>query len=590
MIVLGVDGMDPAFVDRHWDELPNLRRLRDQGSFMRLKTSTPPQSPVAWSTFITGSAPSAHGIFDFVHRDPATLAPFSSMSKTEDARFTLSFGEWRLPLSTPKIVSLRKGTPFWKTLWDAGVPVTVLRMPTNYPPVEAGRAIAGMGVPDLRGTNGTFTYFTDDPEELSRSVPGGQIVKTRLENGRAVLPLEGPPNTLRKDGRFTSVPLIVDIDADQPLARLQIGDHLAIVGEGDWSDWLPADFPLLGRVASARGMFRVFARQLHPAFQLYVSPINVDPMEPVLPLSAPSAFSREVATSIGRYSSLGIPEDTSALRQGVFTIPQFVAHTRLIFEDERNLLRYGLDHFRGGLLFAYFSVVDESSHMLWSRHEPELLMFYQAVDKSIGEVIQREPNAELIVMSDHGFTTFTRSVNLNTWLYKRGFLSLTATPGEETTISQADWHSTEAYALGLNGLYLNLQGREKNGSIPKGERSQDLIASLEEQLLAFRDPLNGAYVVGSVDATNADKANAAVAPDLIVGYSPGYRASWQTALGGVPPEEVTDNNDAWIGDHCVNPSAVPGVLFTNRKTSSDSLGLQDVTALILRSFGQKSQN
>ncbi len=327
--------MDPAFVERHWDELPNLRRLRDQGSFMRLKTSTPPQSPVAWSTFITGSAPSAHGIFDFVHRDPATLAPYSSMSKTEDARFTLSFGEWRLPLSTPKIVSLRKGTPFWKTLWDAGVPVTVLRMPTNYPPVAAGRAIAGMGVPDLRGTNGTFTYFTDDPEELSRSVPGGQIVKTRLENGRAVLPLEGPPNTLRKDARFTSVPLIVDVDANQPLARLQIGDRLAIVGEGEWSEWLPADFPLLGRIASARGMFRVFARQLHPAFQLYVSPINVDPMEPILPLSAPATFSREVAASIGRYSSLGIPEDTSALRQGVFTIPQFVTHTRLIFEDEK---------------------------------------------------------------------------------------------------------------------------------------------------------------------------------------------------------------------------------------------------------------
>ncbi len=250
-----------------------------------------------------------------------------------------------------------------------------------------------------------------------------------------------------------------------------------------------------------------------------------------------------------------------------------------------------MDHFRGGLLFAYFSVVDESSHMLWSRHEPELLMFYRAVDQSIGEVIQREPNAELIVMSDHGFTTFTRSVNLNTWLYKRGFLSLTAaTLGEETTIYQADWHSTEAYALGLNGLYINLQGREKNGIISKGERSQDLIASLREQLLAFRDPLNGAPVVGSIDATNSDKSNSGVAPDLIVGYSPGYRASWQTALGGAPPEEVTDNNDAWIGDHCVNPIDVPGVLFTNRKVSSESLGLQDVTALILRSFGQKLQN
>ena len=379
-----------------------------------------------------------------------------------------------------------------------------------------------------------------------------------------------------------------------PISRWRVfrwAIDLAIVGEGEWSEWMPADFPLLGRIVSARGMFRVFARQLHPALQLYVSPINVDPMEPVLPLSAPATFSREVAESIGRYSTLGIPEDTSALRQGVFTIPQFVSQTRLVFEDERNLLRYGLYHFQGGLLFAYFSVVDESSHMLWGRHEPELLMFYRAVDASIGEVIQREPTAELIVMSDHGFTTFTRSVNLNTWLYNRGFLSLTAAAlGEETTIAEADWHSTEAYALGLNGLYINLQGREKNGIISKGERSQELIASLREQLLAFRDPLNGAPVVGSVDATNSDTSNAAVAPDLIVGYNPGYRGSWQTALGGRPLRKSRQNNDAWIGDHCVNPADVPGVLFTNRKVSSESLALQDVTALILRSFGQRSQN
>jgi predicted AlkP superfamily phosphohydrolase/phosphomutase len=589
MIVLGVDGMDPGYIERHWADLPNLRRLRDQGSFMRLKTSTPPQSPVAWSTFITGSAPAAHGIFDFVHRNPATLAPFSSMSKTEEGRFTLSLGKWRLPLSSSKIVSLRKGVPFWQRLSDAGVPVTVLRMPTNYPPVAAGRAIAGMGVPDLRGTNGTFTFFTDDPEELSRSVPGGRIVKVHLENGRAILPLEGPPDTFRKYNRETTFPLTVDVDATQPLARVQAGDQQAIVGEGEWSPWMQADFPLLPYVVSARGMFRVFVRQVHPSLQLYVSPVNVDPLAPVLPLSAPAGFSREVAESVGRYYTLGIPEDTSALRQGVLTLPQFLSQTRLVFEDERKLLEYGLSHFKGGLLFAYFSVVDESSHMLWGRHDPELLAFYRAVDASIGEVMRREPTAELIVMSDHGFTAFTRAVNLNTWLHNRGFLSLTRGPGEETTIAEADWRSTEAYALGLNGLYVNLAGREKNGAIPDGERKQAVIESLREQLLAFRDPSNGEPVVGSVDVTHADAVNAAVAPDLIVGYKPGYRGSWQTALGGVPSEEVTANNDAWIGDHCVNPADVPGVLFTNHRVSFTSSALQDVTTFILRSFDVGSQ-
>jgi predicted AlkP superfamily phosphohydrolase/phosphomutase len=588
MIVLGVDGMDPGFVERHWADLPNLNRLRGQGSFMRLRTSTPPQSPVAWSTFITGTAPSKHGIFDFVHRNPATLAPFSSMNKTQDARFTLPFGKWRLPLSAPKILSLRKGTPYWKLLSDAGAPVTVLRMPTNYPPIEAGHAIAGMGVPDLRGTNGTFTFFTDDPEELVRSVPGGSIVKVHVENNRAILPLEGPPNAFRKDGRSATFPLVIDIDPDQPIARLTIGDHLAIVGEGEWSDWLVADFPLLPNLVSARGMFRVFARQLHPALQLYVSPVNVDPMAPVLPLSTPAAFSREVAQSTGRYHTLGIPEDTAALREGVFKLPQFLSQTQAVFEDERKLLRYGLSHFQGGLLFAYFSVVDQGSHILWDRHETELLDIYRAVDGCIGEVMRQEPAAELIVMSDHGFTTFTRAVHLNTWLYNRGFLALTKAPGEETNIVEADWRSTEAYALGLNGLYMNLAGREKNGIIPRGERSHALIDSLREQLLAFRDPVNGANVVGSVDLTDADSANSAVAPDLIVGYNPGYRGSWQTGLGGAPREEIVANNDAWIGDHCVNPANVPGVLFTSKRIPPGTPALQDITALILRSFGVTS--
>jgi predicted AlkP superfamily phosphohydrolase/phosphomutase len=585
MIVLGVDGMDPGFVERHWADLPNLRRLRDQGSFMRLRTSTPPQSPVAWSTFITGTAPATHGIFDFVHRNAATLAPFSSMNKTQDPRFTLTLGQWQLPLSSPKILSLRKGTPYWKLLSDAGAPVTILRMPTNYPPVEAGRAIAGMGVPDLRGTNGTFTFFTDDPEELVRSVPGGTIVKVHFENNRAILPIEGPPNAFRKNGRSATFPLMVDIDPDQPIAMLTLGDQLAIVNQGEWSDWLVADFPLLPHLVSARGMFRVFARRLHPSLELYVSPVNVDPMAPVLPLSAPATFSREVAESTGRYHTLGIPEDTSALRQGVLTLPQFLSQTHAVFEDERKLLRYGLSNFQGGLLFAYFSVIDQGSHMLWDRHEPELLEIYRVVDTCIGEVMGQEPSAELIVMSDHGFTTFTRAVHLNTWLFNRGFLSLSKPRGEETSIVEADWHSTEAYALGLNGLYINLSGREKNGIIPKGERSRALIESLREQLMSFRDPLNGARVVGTVDAVNADAANSAVAPDLIVGYNPGYRGSWQTGLGGIPREEIVPNNDAWIGDHCVNPADVPGVLFTNKQLPPGSPALQDVTALILRSFG-----
>ena len=222
---------------------------------------------------------------------------------------------------------------------------------------------------------------------------------------------------------------------------LTIGDHLAIVAEGEWSDWLVADFPLLPHLVSARGMFRVFARQLHPALGAIRIARQCRSDGAVLPLSTPATFSRDVAESTGRYHTLGIPEDTSALRQGVLTLPQFLSQTQAVFDDERKLLRYGLSHFQGGLLFAYFSVVDQGSHILWDRHEPELLDFYRAVDGCIGEVMRQEPSAELIVMSDHGFTTFTRAVHLNTWLYNRGFLTLSKRPGEETNIVEADWRS-----------------------------------------------------------------------------------------------------------------------------------------------------
>lgn len=584
MIVLGVDGMDPTFVERHWDALPNLHRLSKEGVFTRLKTTAPPQSPVAWSTFITGMTPDAHGIYDFVHRDPETLAPFSSMNETTEPRYTITFGNWRLPITSPRIISRRKGTAFWKLLSDAGVPVTVIRMPTNYPPVAAGRAVAGMGTPDLRGTQGTFSFYTDDPEELSRSTAGGRIEKVQLEQGHTVLRIEGPPNSFRKDASYTAIDVAIDVDPSEPYARFVTGETAMILRAGEWSDWMAADFPMLPHTVSARGMFRIFVRQLHPRFEVYVSPVNVDPIKPVLPVSQPASFTAEIAKATGRFSTLGIPEDTAALRHGVFTLPQFLAQAGLVLEDERKMLHTALASFNGGFLFFYLSSIDQHSHMLWGRHEAELLAVYRAVDELVAEIRRSQPSAELIVMSDHGFATYDRSVHLNRWLSNRGFLALHEAAAQEASLADADWKSTEAYAIGLNGLYLNLKGREKNGVVAGAERRQALIETLREQLLAFRDPSTGAPVVNTVDATKPSTANGSVAPDLIVGYSAGYRGSWETALGSVPRDEIAPNADAWIGDHCIDPAAVPGVLFTTRKVAGTATRLQDVTASILLRF------
>jgi len=581
VIVIGVDGMDPVFVERHWADLPNLARMRERGTFTRLATTTPPQSPTAWSTFITGLDPADHGIFDFVHRDPATMQPFLSMSETRDARFRIPIGPWQLPLSRSKVVSLRKGKAFWQMLEDHGIPATIVHMPVNYPPVDSGEALAGMGTPDLQGTQGTFTYYTDDPGDQPRAVSGGLISRAEVVDGLAVLHLDGPPNSLRRDRRASSTELIVDVDPGLPLARVIIGDSIGIVREGEWSDWLAADFPLLSRLVSVRGMVRVFAKQLHPRFEVYISPINVDPETPALPISTPPSFSREISRQSGRFYTLGIPEDTSALRQGVFDLPEFLSQSHLVLDDERKLLDYSLEHFRDGLLFFYFSSIDQSSHMLWGQHEGELLKVYRAVDAAIGEALLRKPSAEVMVMSDHGFASFDRSVDLNRWLYDERLLALKKEPKEPDEI---DWARTRVYALGLNGLYLNLAGRERQGQVHRGQESQALIKRVREKLLSLRDPANGRAPIETVAVTNVTGENARIAPDLIVGYSPGYRASWQTGVGGLSSATFEDNTDAWIADHCINAADVPGVLFTTSKVQLVNPGIKDLPVSLLARF------
>jgi predicted AlkP superfamily phosphohydrolase/phosphomutase len=554
VIVLGVDGMDPGFVERHWRDLPHLDQLRREGSFQRLATTTPPQSPVAWSTFITGLDPAEHGIFDFVHRDPVTHEPFLSTDRTLPPRFTLWAGPYRLPLSSPRIESLRKGKPFWQTLDERGVPVTILRMPVNYPPLPYGKELAGMGTPDLRGTQGTFSFYTDGSEETTRPVSGGLIRKVEVVAHHVALQVEGPPNTLRKDGGYATVTLDVDVDQERAVARVAAGEEVAIVRQGEWSPWLPADFPLVPRLASARGMFRVYAKQLHPGFEVYVTPVNIDPLKAALPIAHPASF----ASGMGRFYTQGIGEDTAALRQGVFTHDEFLTQSRLVLNDEMQLLRRMLDGFRDGFLFFYFCSVDQNSHILWGKYEAQLLQFYRAMDNAVGEVRRREPDADLMVMSDHGFSSFERAVNLNTWLLGQGLLARDAG-------GAVDWAYTKAWAIGLNALYL------------KGADREDV----RQRLLALRDPENGAVVVETVTEIRPAEGNRAVAPDLVVGYAPGYRASWQTGLGEVPDVVFETNTDAWIADHCIDAARVPGVLFLSRGLAAPAPSLKKLSGVIL---------
>ena len=385
LIVLGVDGMDPGFIERHWDSLPNLAALRKQGDFHRLGTTIPPQSPVAWSTFITGMDPGGHGVFDFVHRNPATMQPFSSMAETDEPAHNLSFGPYRLPLSAGHVRLLREGTAFWQLLDEHGVPATIIHIPNNFPPLPGKtQSLAGMGTPDLQGGFGTFTLYTDNPLELTHDVPGGRVVKVRRRDGHVVASIAGPPNTLRKDRAPTSVELVVDIDPEHPVARFRTGDSVFLLNEGEWSGWIQAGFPLIPGLKSARGMFRIFAKQYHPELQLYVSPVNLDPSAPELPISNPDSYSRTLADAIGPFYTQSIAEDTAVYRAGYFDLQEYLKQSALVADEQFALLRQTFKDYKAGLFFFYFSTLDQNSHMLWGRHEDELLKSYQQVDRAIG--------------------------------------------------------------------------------------------------------------------------------------------------------------------------------------------------------------
>jgi predicted AlkP superfamily phosphohydrolase/phosphomutase len=183
------------------------------------------------------------------------------------------------------------------------------------------------------------------------------------------------------------------------------------------------------------------------------------------------------------------------------------------------------------------------------------------------------------VMSDHGFTGFDRSFQLNAWLHENGFLALNGPPSGEGFVG-VDWSKTQAYALGLNGLYVNLRGRESRGIVAQRHRAA-LLKQIIDSLLQVRDPLTHAQVISSVAAPKQSHT----APDLIVGYSPGYRASWDTGLGSTAGAVMDDNRDAWIGDHCVDASSVPGVLLSNQRIGLDDPALRDLPVAILRLFG-----
>lgn len=628
VLILGIDGLDPNLLTQFMQEgvLPNFSKLAKEGSFSKLATMMAPQSPVAWSTFITGLDPGGHGIYDFITRDPDLLVPQFSMAKTTPPKHVLNLGDWVLPLSSGKVEMMRKGKAFWQILGEHGVPTTVFRMPVNFPPVEAklNKAISGMGTPDITGTPGTYSFFTTKLPANYQDIQGkgGNVYPVQIKDNRVEAKLVGPENAFRRQPKSSprnrvrraaqtveyehpkcTRDFTVYIDYEAKAAKIVVGNEEFILKEKEWSDWKRVDFEAVPYLVTVNSMGLFYLKQLEPEFQLYVSPLQISPENPAMPISNPPNFSKELCECIGYFYTKELPEDNKALTHGVFSGQDFWDQAMIVYEEGVKALKYLISQFDDGMLFLYFGTVDQGCHMLWrymDHNHPYFIQddflsngirnIYQKMDDVLGYVMQGiDKDTTLIVMSDHGFAPFYRQFNLNSWLLEKGYAKLKnpALRGQSNYFMNVDWSGTQAYGVGLNGLYVNRKGREKYGIVEQGDEYDKLIQQLKSDLLSIVDPQNGKQVVSLVVHPPQDFHGdyKDQGPDLMVGYNRGYRVSWESPLGKFPQDIFLDNNEAWSGDHCIDNRIVPGVLMTNQRITMDFPALYDLTVAVLNEFG-----
>jgi len=597
VIVLGLDGLEPTICEKMMDdgELPNMKRLMEQGAYRRLGTSTPALSPVAWSTFATGADSSRHAIYDFLSRDRRTYLPKLSSSEVYGGQRFLRLGPIRIPIGKGGVRMLRKSKTFWKILSDHGIFCSVLRVPITFPVEKInGVMIAGMCVPDLRGSMGSFTFFTTSSEA---GKIGGQVIEVSESNGWLKSAIPGPASPL--DGKTLELPLAFRVNGDPKGLEIKVGNQSISVAEKTYSPWIRLTFKAAPGV-KLNGIVRFYPTSVDGEVGLYMTPINIDPEKPVMPITHPSFYSIYLSKLLGPFGTLGLAEDTWAMNERVLGEKGFLDQAYLLHDERKKMWFHSLDRLRDGLLCIVFDLSDRLQHMFFRYLDPEhpanrgkdtseykdaVYDMYREMDDLVGRTMEYvDDKTALFVMSDHGFKQFKRGVNINTWLRDRGLLVTKDGAGEGEYLSSVDWKKTKAYSIGLDGIYINLKGRERDGTVDPGD-FEAVKKAMSEGLLELRDgdapAINHVYDVKN-DFTGPYRDEG---PDLIVGFSEGYRVSWDCAKGTIVDHVFEDNTKSWSGDHCIDPVLVPGILYSNMKVADENPRLMDIGPTVLDLFG-----
>lgn len=605
LIIIGLDGLEPTLVEKFMSEgkLPHFSKIKKEGTYARLQTTTPAISPVAWSSFMTGSHPSKHNIFDFLSRDAKNYLPDLSSAKIGKPKKILSLGKYNIPLSKPEIKGLRKSVPFWKILGESGIFSTILRVPITFPPEKfSGHLLSGMCAPDLKGSQGTFSFYTSDKEKIKKR-EGGMNIPVTINGNTIKTYISGPENSLLKKKEEIRLPLSITLDKDNDEALIEVSGQKFRLKKRQFSEWIRLTFRT-GLGMKVRAICRFFISEMFPHFEMYLTPLNIDPEKPALPISHPFIYSVYLAKLLGSFITLGEANDTWALNEGVLSEEAFLELTYSNHKEWENMFFNAISKTKKGVVTCVFETTDSIQHMFWryldSKHpalnSSQAIMnakviedLYKKMDKLVGRVHEKmDEKSILIIMSDHGFKSFRRGVNLNSWLYLNGFLSLKEGKEEsEEWFKDVDWDKTKVYGLGLGGIYINQKGREAKGTVNTGKQTRDLKDELIKKLNGLKDDEHNAVSINKIFdrdelPSGPYKENC---PDLIVAYNEGYRVSWDSVTGKVNSLVFEDNPKAWSGDHCIDPRLVPGVFFCNEKTNSKTPSIIDIAPTVLELFG-----
>lgn len=604
VVILGLDGLDPGIARPLMDAglMPNFKSVADKGHFGPLNTTCPPISPVAWSTFATGVNPGRHNIYDFLTWDRASNLPKLSSCEIGGTTRMFRLGPVALPFGKPSMKLLRKGMPFWDYAAECGEPAAALRVPITFP-AEKSRAftLSGMCAPDLRGTQGTYSFFTNEPGGGEAKTGGERKTFQPGKNGALASELTGPPDPRNPGIGNLALPFTLRVDEKNPQAAT-----LAVKGcvpvrleKGKYSQWIPLTFKA-GAGVRVPGLARFLLRETSPHVKLYASPVNIDPGRPALPVSWPQLFSVWMAKLLGPYSTLGLAEDTWALNHGDISPEEFLGQVWLNHADREKMLTLALNRFRSGLVICVFDTPDRIQHMFWKQYADNkdkapsatrdpLTAMYLKMDELLGRTLSRlKADDALLVISDHGVRGFDRCFNINAWLLKNGYLNLKPGADPDTDYYQSvDWARTRAFGLGMTGIFLNTKGKGAAGIVGSGAEAVALKKEIAEKLLAETDPYNGrAPVLKAHDsAVIYDGPYVENAPDIVVCFADGYRTSWDSVTGKTSGEIYSANARAWSGDHCADPRLVPGIILSNMPVSEEKPHIRDISATALSLLG-----